>query len=182
MAVALDDGGGNSDNPLLVKIKCNKKGGCESDSNTADQVVKVGFGEVACFRVDDVGDYAGGKDCSAFTKDDWFLDLGVYLDDDTNKGLRAISCTNQFTNFQKGCGCKRYKRNPDSCARNDCIFIQKGDIFGKMSAERKKLCKADLGCREWDDCNFKCQEFCEMKGGRCQWANGQCEYNRNFGF
>ena len=143
----------------------------ENGCDYGDEPVRVKFGENVCYRVDNE-DFT---DCAEFMADDTFLGKGLYLNSDGQNGLRAVSCSQQFSTFQKGCGCQRYKKNPQACNRNDCVFIQRGDIFSKMPPERQRTCRADLGCREWDDCNFKCKEFCELKG-TCKWSNGKCDF------
>lgn len=80
-----------------------------------------------------------------------------------------------------GCGemCAKNGRNPRQCKKNGCKFIFGRKQLASMPPDRKALCKDDLGCREHDDCNFKCQEFCEMNGA-CAWNQGECGNKRNF--
>lgn len=157
------------------KFKCNNPNGCESNDDKSDDDQKTPYGGVVC-AIADNADTSSGVDCKELLagamKDDGIFDISLV--DKTE--VRSFSCVNDVTSkYEKGCGasCRVDGKTPYKCKANGCRFV-----FGNtLTKERRKECQADLGCREWDDCNIQCKELCT---GQCKWTSKGCAFNSNF--
>lgn len=173
-------------NTLLLKMKCGNPNGCGKmdDSSSDSSDVPYKFGEVACYYVDDEYDGDTLGDCTeefGLANDDSAImgDVDVWVDDETE--ISSVSCKKAQAPYEYGCGeaCRLNGKTPQQCRKNGCFFVMKGKPWRSMSAERRKTCEVDLGCREWDDCNFKCEEMCKARDV-CKWTGKGCANKDNF--